>query len=136
MAVFRSMVEIPDIDGADTAASLAKIRNYLFLLREQLDHVLGNIGMENLNETSVKELKTVITSEIAARIADDEDRLTALELNAEGLSLSVRDPKGQVSSVNLSSGALDLDELVFSLLREGGATVIDGGNITTGTISA
>ena len=136
MAVFQSAVEIPDISGADTAASLAKIRNYLFLLREQLDHVLGNIGVENLNEQSVKELKAVITSDIAARIADDEDRLTALELTARGLSLSVRDSEGKVSSIDLTSGALDLDELVFSLLREGGATVIDGGNITTGTISA
>ncbi|MGM9567978.1 MAG: hypothetical protein ACI3W6_07360 [Clostridia bacterium] len=113
--------------------------------------------MENMNDTAVSEMKTLFTKEIEGKIEDEEERLSELQLTAEqltlsfydtdqkvsqlkqtvdGISLSVTDQNGVVSSVDLASGTLDLKNLVFSVLQENGATVINGGNIKTGMISA
>lgn len=157
MADFRSFGEIPAIDGKSVEESLQKIRDYLFLLREQLTFVLANLGRENLNDASAKELKTYFTRDIAGALADEEgrlaemrlaadalslsfadaeERLSSLEQDARGIALTVKDKDGKTSSVKLSSGILDLKDLVFTVLGESGGTSIDGGNIRTGTISA
>jgi len=157
MAHLQNFGEIPDLSGENVEVSLKKVRDHLYQLREQLNYVLTHLGTDNLSSGTVEEMKTLFTSDIAGRIADDEEHLAALELTAKGLSLSfadgenrlssleqdvegitlsVRDQNGSISSVKLQSGALDLQNLVFSVLKESGATVIDGGNIQTGTISA
>ena len=149
--------EIPDISGENVESSLRKIRDHLFMLREQLTYVLSNLGRDNLSEAAVGELKTEFNADLQGRLEDDEQNIAALSLtakglalsfqdadrrmssmeqNVEGITLSVRDQDGNLSSVKLKSGTLDLENLVFSLLKEGGKTVIDGGNIKTGTISA
>lgn len=157
MARLQNFGEIPDLSGETVEVSLKKVRDHLYQLREQLNYVLTHLGTDNLGEGTVEELKTLFTSDIEGRITDDEEHLAALELtakglslsfadgenrlsaleqNVEGITLSVRDQSGNLSSVKLQSGALDLENLVFSVLKESGATVIDGGNIKTGTISA
>lgn len=199
MAGFQDFGKLPDLSGSTTEAALKKVENYLFLLQEQLTFLFQNLGIENINDQSVSELKTLFTKEIQGRIEDNEEHLAELDLTAEhmmlsfsdadqrisrltqgvdgltvtvsdadrrisqlkqgvdgltvtvsdadqrisqlkqsvdGLSLSVTDRNGVVSSVDLSSGTLDLKNLVFSVLKENGATVINGGNIQTGTISA
>ena len=157
MAEFRSFGEIPDIGGGSVEESLQKLRDYLFLLREQLTFVLSNLGKENLNDAAAAELKTYFTRDIAGALADEEGRLaeirlaadalnlsfadaearlSTLEQDARGIALTVRDKDGKTSSVKLSSGVLDLKDLVFTVLGENGGTSINGGNIRTGTISA
>ena len=157
MASFQDFGKLPDLSGSTMEESLKKVQDYLFLLQEQLTFLFRNIGVENINEQAVSEMKTLFTEEIEGKISDDEDHLAELQLTAEhlglsfrdadqritmlrqsvdGISLSVTDRNGTVSSVDLASGTLDLEHLVFSVLRQSGATVIDGGNIKTGTISA
>lgn len=157
MAQWQSFGEIPDLSGENVETSLKKVRDHLYRLEEQLNYVLTHLGAENLGEAAVDELKTVFTGEIQGRIEDEEANIAALDLTAKGLTLavrdgeqrlssveqdvagitlSVRDKDGALSGVKLASGTLDLDNLVFSALKESGATVIDGGNIQTGTISA
>ena len=156
MAFLGNFGEIPDLEGATAEDSLKKIRDYLFLLKEQLDFVFRNLDMGNLNENGVNELKNVITGELHARVDDGEQniarlsltaealstdirqqdsRMTSLEQDAGGFALDVRDKDGNLSSVRLRDGVLDLRDLVFSVLGESGETVIDGGNIRTGRIN-
>ncbi|MGN0962794.1 MAG: hypothetical protein ACI4PP_04375 [Clostridia bacterium] len=157
MAGFQNFGKLPDLSGSTIEESLKKVQDYLFLLQEQLTFLFRNIGVENINEQAVSEMKTLFTEEIEGKISDDEEHLAELQLTAEhlglslrdadqritmlqqsveGISLSVTDRNGTVSSVDLASGTLDLENLVFSVLQQSGATVIDGGNIKTGTISA
>ena len=157
MACFQDFGKLPDLSGSTTEAVLKKVQDYLFLLQEQLTFLFRNLGMENMNDQAVSEMKTLFTKEIEGKIEDDEKRLAELQLTAEhlslsfhdadqkmsqlkqtvdGISLSVADQNGTVSSVDLASGTLDLKNLVFSVLSENGATVIDAGNIKTGMISA
>lgn len=157
MAHLQDFGEIPDLSGENVEISLKKVRDHLYRLREQLDYVLSHLGVDNLSEAAVEELKTEFTEELRGRIEDDEahiaalsltakgltlsfgdaeNRLSAVEQDVDGLTLSVRDKDGTLSGVKLASGALDLHDLVFSALAESGTTVIDGGNIQTGTISA
>lgn len=157
MAHLQNFGEIPDVLGENVEISLKKVRDHLYQLREQLNYVLSHLGADNLSEGSAAELKTLFTADLEGRLKDDENHLAALELTAkgltlsfadgenrlsaleqdvEGISLSVRDQKGDLSTVKLQSGALDLENLVFSVLKKSGATVIDGGNIQTGTIAA
>jgi hypothetical protein len=157
MATFKDFGAIPDISGSTTEISLRKIQDYLFVLREQMNYVLANLGVENINASSLSEMKMMFTEEIAAAITNAQNDVTALELTAqglelsltdangnlsalaqdvEGLSLCVKDKDGNMSSVSLRNGVFDLKNLVFHVLSENGATVIDGGNITTGIIDA
>lgn len=157
MAAFKDFGTIPDISGSTTAEALKKIQDYLYLLREQMSYVLSNLGIENINDSSLTDMKTLFTEEIEGKIEDDEENIASLQLtaeelnlslsdangnlstleqNVEGLTLTVKDKDGNSSAVNLSKGVLDLSDLVFSVLGTSGSTVIDGGNITTGTIDA
>lgn len=157
MTAFNEFGAIPDLSGSTTEASLKKIQNYLYVLREQMNYVLSNLGIENINESALGEMSTLLTEKVTAKITDAEEHVASLQLTAEGLklsltdavgnisalvqsveglSLSVKDKNGSTSSVNLSSGTLDLKNLIFNVLSTKGATVIDGGNIKTGTIDA
>lgn len=157
MTAFNEFGAIPDLSGTTTEASLKKIQNYLYVLREQMNYVLSNLGIENINETALAEMGTILTKKVTAKIEDAEEHVASLQLtaeglklslidatgsisdlvqNVEGLSLSVKDKDGNTSSVNLNSGTLDLKNFIFNVLSTKGATVIDGGNIRTGTIDA
>ncbi|HMM05266.1 MAG TPA: hypothetical protein PKD52_01115 [Clostridiales bacterium] len=157
MTAFNEFGAIPDLSGSTTEASLKKIQNYLYVLREQMNYVLSNLGVENINESALGEMSTLLTEKVTAKITDAEEHVASLQLTAEGLklsladaagnisalvqsveglSLTVKDKDGNTSSVNLNSGALDLENLIFNVLSTEGATVIDGSNIKTGTIDA
>ena len=157
MAAFKDFGAIPDLSGNTTEETLKKIEDYLYLLREQMSYVLSNLGVENINHSSLNEMKTLFTEEIAGKIENSEGDIASLQLTAEalnlslqdaggglsaleqtveGLTLSVKDRNGKTSAVSLRGGALDLSELVFTVLATNGATKIDGGNITTGIINA
>lgn len=157
MKAFHEFGAIPDLSGSTTEASLKKIQNYLYALREQMNYVLSNLGVENINEASLGEMGDILTKKVSAQITDAAEHVAAVQLTAEGLklsltdatgrildlaqsveglSLSVKDKDGNASSVKLTGGVLDLKNLVFNVLNTKGATVIDGGNIRTGTINA
>ena len=71
MARFQDFGKLPDLSGSTMAESLKKVQDYLFLLQEQLTFLFRNIGVENINEQAVSEMKTLFTKEIEGKIADD-----------------------------------------------------------------
>ena len=85
----------PDLEGKTTEEKLRSMTDYLYQLLEQLRYTLHNLGTENLNEDSLKDI------------------------------------------INMTAKAIDLTGYVtFHSLETPGETVIDGGNIKTGTVTA
>jgi hypothetical protein len=220
MAALNNITSPPDIAKDDPAIALKKVENYLYSLQEQLRFMFSNLGVENLNNSSLSELETLLTGGVKTQIQDAVDNVADLRLAADGLqlsfsdaegnlsslqqdvtgltstveshagdlsnihqdvtgltstveshtgdlsnihqdvtgltttvqsqngaiseltqtvdglSLTVKDSEGNPSTVNISSGQLDLQGLVFNVLGEDGATEIDGGNIKTNTLNA
>lgn len=135
------------ISGEDTPEKQIKtVREYLYILLEQLRYVLRNIGLENMNESAVKELQKLITDPIFARIEDDEGKLTEVALEAGKISLIVSDGEhaGEFTlTPAMARLVCDVIELYGAVTfhdtgnpGEGGTTTILGDSITTGTIHA
>ena len=101
----------PSLEGKPQSEINAEMRNYLFMLLEQLRYTLGNLGAANFNETELAGISETITSPIYARIGQTE-----LAIDELGTQI-----KGKVT---------------FADLAGNGTTVINGANIKTGTISA
>ena len=140
------------------------IQNYLYMLLEQLRYTLANLGMENFNETEFNDIAKIITDPVYAQLSDAEGNITALQLQAQGLTIRVQDAEGNISSLtqtvngmrlevkngenkstisltangaSISSQIIQFTGMVtFQDLEDSGTTVINGDNITTGTISA
>jgi len=135
------------ISGEDTPEKQIKtVREYLYILLEQLRYVLRNIGLENMNEAAVKELTKLITDPVYARIEDDEGKLTEVALEAGKISLIVSDGE-QAGEFTLTPAMARLVCNVIELYGAvtfhdtgepgmGGTTTILGDSITTGTIHA
>ena len=71
----------PHITEEDsTEAAIKKILNYDYLLREQLQHTLFNLGAENFNQVEWDNL----TQPIYASIGEAESTITELALTSEG----------------------------------------------------
>ncbi len=82
----------PNLSGnGSTDDKLRAIQDYLYQLLEQLRYSMNNLGAENFNENSLKEITDKITEPIKAEIVDVERGLTTLiEITAEGVRLDVR----------------------------------------------
>lgn len=137
MAVFSET--LGNVDYSDPQAALKKMANHIRQMQEELEYKLGNLDSANFNETGLNE----ITEPLHAQIGDVDNKVTALKLDMDGLSIVVTN--GDKSSVVqlksgeivLSSGTIQLSGVVtLSDLAGNGTTTINGANITTGYISA
>lgn len=93
----------PHITEEDSAeAAIKKILNYDYLLREQLQHTLFNLGAENFNRVEWDNL----TEPIYASIGKTEGALTELALTSEGLGLRVSDAEQGVAELTMTAQGL------------------------------
>ena len=86
----------------DTQAAIKKILNYDYLLREQLQHTLFNLGSENFNNVEWNNL----TQPIFASIGNADYKLTELSLATEGLALRVSDAEQGLSELSVTSDGI------------------------------
>lgn len=149
-------------EGKNTEEKLQQMTSYLYMLLEQLRYTLANLGKENINEAEFKSIAETITQPVYVRLEDDEGQISALLLTAEGLTSRITDAEGNLSAltqtvngmtlsvtngeasstirlsangVTISSARIRFTGVVtFDDLEESGSTVINGDNITTGTI--
>ena len=129
----------------EPAEEIRNVKDYLFVLLEQLRYVLRNIGLENLNESAVKELSKLITDPVYARIEDDEGKLTEVGIEAGKISLLVSDGQSAgefVLTPMMARLVCDVIELYGAVTfhdsgnpGEGGTTVIQGGTIKAADIA-
>lgn len=129
----------------EPAEEIRNVKDYLFVLLEQLRYVLRNIGLENLNESAVKELSKLITDPVYARIEDDEGKLTEVGIEAGKISLLVSDGQSAgefVLTPMMARLVCDVIELYGAVTfhdsgepGQGGTTVIQGGTIKAADIA-
>lgn len=123
---------------------ITTIQNYLYMLVEQLRYSMHNLDPgQNMNKTAVEKFASSITEPVYLRLEGDEEKLAKLALTVDGFSMEVSN--GSTSSrVYLTSNGIMMSSAVisfsgyvtFNSLAAEGATVINGGNISTGTIKA
>ncbi len=120
----------PHITEEDsTEAAIKKILNYDYLLREQLQHTLFNLGAENFNEVEWDNL----TQPIFASIGEAESAISELTLTSEGLGLRVSNAEQGISELTVTAQGLSasVDGLTTNL-----GTLSSQVNIQAGTISS
>lgn len=133
----------PDLRGSrSTDEKFRMVSDYLYMLREQLQYSMANLGRENFNDSSFDDIAHIINEPVYVRLEDTDGKLSSLIQTVDGFDLRVEN--GETSSVirlmsgraEISSQVIRMNGLVtFTGLAEG-TTIIDGGCIQTGTIDA
>lgn len=133
----------PDLRGIrSTDEKFRMVSDYLYMLREQLQYSMANLGRENFNDSSFDDIAHIINEPVYVRLEDTDGKLSSLIQTVDGFDLRVEN--GETSSVirlmsgraEISSQVIRMNGLVtFTGLAEG-TTIIDGGCIQTGTIDA
>ncbi len=148
----------------DTEEKLRTMQDYLYMLVEQLRYSLYNLDTGNMNQAALAAFEKALTEPIYVRIENGEGAVAALKLTADGLLSRVEDAEDRITEISqtagnitlsavndgessilqlmagetvLSSAVIVFDGMVtFTDLGTAGSTVIDAGNIVTGTINA
>lgn len=119
----RLETKFPDFKAGSVEERFGRIQSYLFMLQEQLRYSLANMDADNFNEEGLTEIGRIITEPLTISIENGEEKKTVVKLRA--------------GETELSSGEISLNGLVsFSDLRKSGKTIINGENITTGSIKS
>lgn len=133
----------PDLSGnRNTDDKFRMVSDYLYMLREQLQYSMANLGRENFNDASFDDIAHIINEPVYVRLKDTDGRLSSLIQTVDGFDLRVEN--GETSSVirlmagraEISSQVIRMNGLVTFTGLADGTTTIDGGCIQTGTIDA
>ncbi len=114
-------------DGQSTEEKLYSMQSYLYMLLEELRYTLANVGKENFNEAAFSEISDEITGPVKKTIQSLDLEVTNGETSA---SIRLTGDGIEAEAKNIEF----LGVVTFKSLLDG-ETVIDGGNIKTGTIS-
>lgn len=93
-------------EGQSDKEKIEKITSYLFMLLEQLRYSLSNLDKENFNDAGFDEIVDIITEPVYIQLADDEQRITALHVTAQGLSARISDAEGNITALTATSTSL------------------------------
>ena len=94
------------LSNESTEARLMEVLNYLYMLREQLRYSLTNLGVENMNPTSLNEMANIITEPIYVNLEDIEGNVSTLFVTSEELYSRLSDTEGNVSTLMQTSASL------------------------------
>ena len=140
--LFMGDTEFPKFkEGQSSDEKIDAILDYLRLMQEQLRYTLAHVGDSNINTGDISGLIKTVNKPVITVVEDSEKKMhSEISQMADSIKLSV-DNDGEEISITLSVGedeksTITLRGLVtFTALEEEGSTVINGGNITTGTIN-
>ena len=93
-------------EGQSDKEKIEKITSYLFMLLEQLRYSLSNLDKENFNDAGFDEIVDIITEPVYIQLADDEQRITALQVTTQGLSARISDAEGNITALTATSTSL------------------------------
>ena len=85
---------------------LSRMENYLFVLLEQLRYALSNLGAENFNDASLKEIGEAINEPVISVITDMQGNISSLEQTASSLTTRVANAEGDISSLEQTASSL------------------------------
>ena len=100
--------------GMDTDAYLRENNNYLFLLKESLNYTLHNLGVANFNARQLQTISDIITKPIMMALVGDEEQITSIQADLEGIKTTVGTVEGNVTTIQqtvegLSSSVTSID---------------------------
>ena len=90
-------------DEQTTDQKFKVITDYLYMLLEQLRYSMGNLGLENFNETSFQQISGLIQEPIYAQLEDVDKNIASLVLEAEYFNTRLTDAEGNISSLTQTS---------------------------------
>lgn len=83
-----------------------RVKDYLFVLLEQLRYILSNLSAENFNDAALKEIEEAMTGPIRNTVTDLAGNVSTLEQTAAGLTSTVSDLSGDVSTLQQTATSL------------------------------
>lgn len=105
--ILSADTQFPNFAGQESPAEqIRTIRNYLYMLLEQLRYMLNNLDAGNFNSEGLKEIQDAISQPILKQLSDTDGNLTELQATAAGLASRVSSNEGDISQLEQTAQGL------------------------------
>ena len=105
--ILSADTQFPNFAGQESPAEqIRTIRNYLYMLLEQLRYTLNNLDAGNFNSEGLKEIQDAISQPILKQLSDTEGNLAELQVTAAGLTSRVSSNEGDISQLEQTAQGL------------------------------
>ena len=105
--ILSADTQFPNFAGQESPAEqIRTIRNYLYMLLEQLRYTLNNLDAGNFNTEGLKEIKDAISQPILKQLSDTDGNLAELQVTAAGLASRVSSNEGDISQLEQTAQGL------------------------------
>lgn len=105
--ILSADTQFPNFAGQESPAEqIRTIRNYLYMLLEQLRYTLNNLDAGNFNSEGLKEIQDAISQPILKQLSDTDGNLAELQATATGLASRVSSNEGDISQLEQTAQGL------------------------------
>ena len=105
--ILSADTQFPNFAGQENPAEqIRTIRNYLYMLLEQLRYTLNNLDSGNFNSEGLKEIQDAISQPILKQLSDTDGNLAELQVTAAGLASRVSSNEGDISQLEQTAQGL------------------------------
>lgn len=105
--ILSADTQFPNFAGQENPAEqIRTIRNYLYMLLEQLRYTLNNLDAGNFNSEGLKEIQDAISQPILKQLSDTDGNLAELQVTAAGLASRVSSNEGNISQLEQTAQGL------------------------------
>ena len=105
--ILSADTQFPNFAGQESPAEqIRTIRNYLYMLLEQLRFTLNNLDAGNFNTEGLKEIQDAISQPILKQLSDTDGNLAELQVTAAGLASRVSSNEGDISQLEQTAQGL------------------------------
>lgn len=105
--ILSADTQFPNFAGQESPAEqIRTIRNYLYMLLEQLRYTLNNLDAGNFNSEGLKEIQDAISQPILKQLSDTDGNLAELQATAAGLASRVSSNEGNISQLEQTAQGL------------------------------
>ena len=105
--ILSADTQFPNFAGQESPAEqIRTIRNYLYMLLEQLRYTLNNLDAGNFNSEGLKEIQDAISQPILKQLSDTDGNLAELQVTAAGLASRVSSNEGDISQLEQTAQGL------------------------------
>lgn len=105
--ILSADTQFPNFAGQENPAEqIRTIRNYLYMLLEQLRYTLNNLDAGNFNTEGLKEIQDAISQPILKQLSDTDGNLAELQVTAAGLASRVSSNEGNISQLEQTAQGL------------------------------
>ena len=105
--ILSADTQFPNFTGQENPAEqIRTIRNYLYMLLEQLRYTLNNLDAGNFNTEGLKEIQDAISQPILKQLSDTDGNIAELQVTAAGLASRVSSNEGDISQLEQTAQGL------------------------------